>query len=246
MDRVELAVRCLDLTSLSDEDTDEGIRELCARAMEPAVGVPHVAAVCVSPRFARFTSELLRGSGVRLAVATGAFPSGVLSMESRVREIGEAIDAGADEIDTVMDHRAFLEGRAAEVRTQLEASREACGDRTMKVILETGALPDAGAIRRAAELAIDAGADFVKSSTGKVGPGVTSPAARAMCEAVRDSGRSVGVKLSGGVRTSEQALGHLSTVDEVLGSGWLTPERFRIGASSLLVDLVRRLVEPTS
>ncbi len=238
MDRLELMLRCLDLTSLADDDTDERIRALCVRAMEPGQGLPHLAAVCVAPRFAALARELVGGSGVRLAVATGAFPTGALSAEGRVAEIRAAVDAGADEIDTVLDHAALVEGGEEAVLEQLIASREACPGRTMKVILETGALPDVGSIRQAAMVAVEAGADFVKSSTGQAAPGVTPEACRAMCEAIRDLGRPVGVKVSGGVRTAKQALDHLAIVEEVLGSAWLTPARLRIGASSLLDALV--------
>ncbi len=241
MDRVELVLRCLDLTSVEDGDTPERIEALCARAIEPAPGFPSVAAVCVLPEFVRLAHELVAGTSVRVACATGAFPSGVLSADRRVAEIRAAVDAGADEIDTVLDHAALARGDDDEVCEQMLASRKACGRTTMKVILETGALPDGASIRRAVMFAIEVGADFVKSSTGKAAPSVTPEACRAMCESIRDSDRPVGVKLSGGVRTTNQALGYLSIVEEVLGYEWLTPDRFRIGASALIDDLVARV-----
>src|SRR5712691_72077 len=141
VDPLELMLRCLDLTSLADADADERIQTLCTRAIEPAPGAPHVAAVCVAPRFAALVRRSVEGSGVRLAIATGAFPTGVLSTDGRAAEIRAAVDAGADEIDTVLDHAALVLGRDEDARQQLIASREACAGRTMKVILETGALP---------------------------------------------------------------------------------------------------------
>src|SRR2546425_4882024 len=164
-------LRCLDLTSLADDDTDERIQTLCTRAIEPAPGALHVAAVCVAPRFAALVRRLVEGSGVRLAVATGAFPTGVLSVQGRVAEITAAVDSGADEIDTVLDHGALAAGRDDEVGEQLAASRAACGNRTMKVIVETGALPDEASIRRAVMIAIEAGAHLLQISTRQGGPG---------------------------------------------------------------------------
>ncbi|MDP9329132.1 MAG: deoxyribose-phosphate aldolase [Actinomycetota bacterium] len=243
-ENIRVLARCLDLTSLNDDETEASIEQLCARAREPGKGLPPVAAVCVYPAFVGWARRALARSGVLVACATGAFPTGSLPTDERVAQIRTALEAGAQEIDTVLDHRAFLVDREEVVRQQLVASRSACGGTTMKVILETGLLPDASAVLRAAQLAIEAGADFVKTSTGKVARGATPNAFRAMCETARRSERPIGVKVSGGVRTTDDALAYLSIVEEVLGKGWLDPSRFRIGASSLLGDLLLHLSDP--
>ncbi len=245
-ERLELVLRCMDLTSLGEEDSREDISALCDRAVRPDTdpSIPAVAAVCLYPGFVALARERLAGSGVRVAAAAGAFPTGKASLGERAEEICRALGAGADEIDTVLDHRAFLAGRRAEVSETLTASRTVCGGATMKVILETGALGSGALVREAAQLAMEAGADFVKSSTGKIAIGATPAAARSMMEAVADfrgeTGKAVGVKLSGGIRTAPQALGYLALLEEVLGSAWLTPSLFRIGASSLLDDALAR------
>lgn len=243
-----LLVRCVDLTSLEETDTEEKISALCDRAIRPDPGypnVPAVAAVCIYPRLVPVARRRLEGTDVRVACATGAFPSGVAPTHQRVAEIREALAFGADEIDTVLDYGAVLSGREGAVREQLEASREACGAAPMKVILETGALGSGEAIARAARLAMDAGADFIKSSTGKIAVGATLEAAAVMIEAVRTheaaTGRRVGVKFAGGIRTADAALEYLRVVGGVLGKGWLSPQLLRIGASSLLDDVVDRL-----
>jgi deoxyribose-phosphate aldolase len=250
MDRtlLELVVRCMDLTSLGETDTEDEISVLCGRAVRPDPddpGVPAVAAVCVYPRLVPVARRRLDGTDVRVACATGAFPSGAATTHERVAEIRGALALGAEEIDTVLDHGALLGGHEAEVREQLESSREACGSAPMKVILETGALGSREAIARAACLAMDAGADFIKSSTGKITGGATLEAATVMIEAVRAheaaTGRRVGVKFAGGIRTAEAALEYLRVVGGVLGEAWLSPRLFRIGASSLLDDVVGRL-----
>jgi deoxyribose-phosphate aldolase len=243
---LELAIRCMDLTSLEDDDTEERILALCERAVRPDPDDPSlapVAAVCVYPRFAQAAAGRLAGTPVRVAAVAGGFPSGVATVEDRVEEIRSCVASGADEIDTVLDRMALgaADGEPGALE-QLRASREAAGGATLKVILETGALDSPGLIRRAGELAIDAGADFLKSSTGKVGLGASPGAAREMMQVAREAfqreGRIVGVKVAGGVRRVEDALGYLETVRGVLGPDWLTPQRFRIGASSLLDALV--------
>ena len=248
-----VALRCIDLTSLTGEETRADVEALCERALRPDPDddtVPSVAAVCLYPAAVDVAASKLAGTGVRVAATAGAFPSGRASEEERAREIREAIDRGAEEVDTVLDHAAFLEGRTARVRRELEASREAAGAATLKVILETGALASPEAVRGATLLAIEAGADFVKSSTGKREPGATPEAFRAMSEAVRDvgeaTGQAVGVKVAGGVRTADVATSYAEIVRETLGADWLQPSRFRIGASSLLDDLVPRVRAATA
>ena len=242
--RLLAALRCLDLTSLNDDDTPERIESLCRAAAAPAAALPPVAAVCVTPTFVAQARSLLAGAGVRVACATGAFPSGRLGTAERVAEIAAALEAGADEIDTVLDHRAVVEGRMTEVLAQLAASRDACGAATMKVILETGALPSLAHVRSAAGLALDAGADFLETSTGKIDAGATPEAVLAMTEVVAAAGTTTGIKVSGGVRTVQDAVGYLDLVTRHLGPAWGTHERFRIGASSLLGALVEALGAP--
>jgi deoxyribose-phosphate aldolase len=242
--RLLAALRCLDLTSLRDDETPERIESLCRDAAAPGAALPPVAAVCVAPAFVAQARSLLAGTGVRVACATGAFPSGRLGLTERVAEIAGALEAGAEEIDTVLDHGALVQGRMTEVLAELVASREACGAATMKVILETGALPSLAHVRSAAGLALDAGADFLKTSTGKGYPGATPEAVLAMAEAVREAGTATGIKVSGGVRTVQVAVGYLDLVSRHLGAAWGTHERFRIGASSLLGALVDALTVP--
>jgi deoxyribose-phosphate aldolase len=240
----DLAIRCLDLTSLDGSETEEQVRALCGRALRPDAEdptVPSVAAVVLYPRFVRLAAEILGDAPVRVASVAG-FPFAEGSLESRLQEIRQAVADGAGEIDVVMNRSAFDEGREEEVSTEIAGAKQAAGPALLKVILETGELATSKRIEEAAHLAMSAGADFIKSSTGKVGSGITHDAALAMMEAVRDhgeeTGRSVGVKVSGGVRTAEQALSYLELLEKTLGDEWLSPDRFRIGASSLLDQLV--------
>ena len=236
----------MDLTSLSGDESPDDLASLCDRALRPDPDdptAPSVAAVCVYPRFLAGARERLAGTGVRLAAVAGGYPSGVASTEDRVEEIEGALAEGADEIDTVLDRMALgaAEGDPAALE-QLRASRRAAGEATLKIILETGALDSPGLIREAAVLAIEAGADFLKTSTSKIGLGASPGAAREMMLVVREtfaaSGRAVGVKVAGGISGVDDALGYLDIARDVLGPDWLTPERFRIGASSLLSALV--------
>jgi deoxyribose-phosphate aldolase len=249
MDRrgtLELAIGCVDLTSLEEDDTEERILALCEHALRPdpddATLAP-VAAVCVFPRFVPAAARRLAGTPVRVAAVAGGFPSGVATVEERVDEIRACVASGADEIDTVLDRMALgaADGEPGALE-QLRASREAAAGATLKVILETGALDSPGLIRRAAELAIAAGADLLKTSTGKIGLGASPGAAREVMQVARDAfdreGRVVGVKVAGGIRRVEDALGYLVIARDVLGPDWLTPQRFRIGASSLLDALI--------
>jgi deoxyribose-phosphate aldolase len=239
------AIRCMDLTSLEGTETPEAIVALCAKAERPAPGVPSVAAVCLFPAFVPVAVERLRGTGVAVAAVAGGFPTGLGPLETRLEEISGAVHAGADEIDIVLNRSLFLGAREAEAREELLAAREAAGPALLKVILETGELGSLDQVRRAATLAMEADADFIKTSTGKVGVGATLPAALCMMEAIRDvrerSGREVGIKVAGGIRTPEQAMTYLEAVRATLGTGWLRPERFRIGASSLLDAVLSRL-----
>jgi deoxyribose-phosphate aldolase len=238
----DLVIRCMDLTTLEGKDTPGKVRGLCARGIAPAAGAPSVAAICIYPSLVAVAVEALAGSGVKVASVATAFPSGLSPLEVKVRETRDAVALGAGEIDMVIDRSAFLSGRYGEVRDEIVAVREACAGATLTVILEVGELGSYSAIRYACDLALEAGADFIKTSTGKIGSSSTPAVALLMCEAIRDhareTGRAAGLKLAGGVRTSKAALGYISLVHETLGNAWLVPERFRIGASSLLDDVL--------
>jgi deoxyribose-phosphate aldolase len=242
---LDLAIRCCDLTTLEGADSRGKIRHLAAKAMRPAPGdpdVPHVAALCVYPRLVPEAVRALRGSGVRVASVATAFPSGQAALELRVAETERAVAEGAAEIDMVISRGAFLAGDERGLVEEVAECRRACGGAQLKVILETGELGTLDRVRRASMLTMAAGADVVKTSTGKVSPAATPPVALVMAEAIRDfadaTGRAVGLKVAGGIRTAKDALRYLVIVHETLGPEWLTPERFRIGASSLLNDLL--------
>jgi deoxyribose-phosphate aldolase len=212
------------------------------RAALPGNGFPPVAAVCVWPKFVRVSRRLLAGSGVKVATVAGGFPDGRATLERRVAEIKQSIDAGTDEIDTVLSATSLGPGGEAMAFDEISASREACGPGVvLKVILETGALVSPDSIRRAASIAMSAGADFIKSSTGKITGGATIPAARTMMQAVQDFSktdeRPVGIKISGGIRKTDQAIEYVDLLRTELGPDWATPDRFRLGASVLLDEL---------
>jgi deoxyribose-phosphate aldolase len=232
-----LLVACLDLTSLADDEDRAAIGELCDRALRPVPGEPglHVAAVCVWPRWLSIVRSRLEGTPVRVACATGGFPLPDAPLADRLREIEDAIRAGADEVDVPINR--FLLDEPDALRAELTATRAAAAGARWKAIVETGALPP-DQIMLLAGAAIAAGADFVKSSTGKVVLGVTPEAAGILATAVRDAGRPVGLKLSGGIRGVGQAANYLALVRDVEGRRWPSPDTFRIGASSLLAALV--------
>jgi deoxyribose-phosphate aldolase len=242
---IKLAISCVDLTTLEGKDSEGRVRSLCAKAVRPAPnlpGVPSVAAVCVYPNLVRVAKESLAGSSVKVASVATAFPSGLSSLEVKLADTQAAIDSGADEIDMVIDRGAFLSGKEQQVFDEIVAVKRVCGDVHLKVILETGELGTYDAIRRASDLALEAGADVIKTSTGKVGTNATFPTALLMCEAIRDfarrTGERRGLKVAGGVRNTKIALAYLVIVKETLGDAWLTPDLFRIGASSLLDDML--------
>ncbi len=242
---IRLAVSCMDLTTLEGKDSEGRVRSLCAKAISPAPqlpDVPSVAAVCVYPNLVAVAKDALRGTSIKVASVATAFPSGLSSLEVRLADTRAAIEAGADEIDMVIDRGAFLAGEYQQVFDEIVAVKTLCGPIRLKVILETGELGSYDNVRRASELALEAGADIIKTSTGKVGTNATFPVAVTMCEAIREharrTGRLAGLKVAGGVRTTKQAMTYLVIVKETLGEGWLTPDLFRIGASSLLDDLL--------
>ncbi len=242
---LDLAVRMVDLTTLEGADTPGKVRALCAKARRPDPAdpdCPSVAAICVYPSLVPTAVAELQGSGVHVASVATAFPSGQLPLSVKLDDVRAAVAAGADEIDMVIDRGAFLSGRYSEVFDQIVAVKQACGPAHLKVILETGELATYDNVRRASWLAMLAGGDFIKTSTGKVAPAATLPVTLVMLEAVRDfqelTGRQIGVKPAGGIRTAKDAIRYLVLINETAGEAWLDPDRFRFGASSLLNDLL--------
>src|SRR3954462_4242772 len=245
---LELAVRMTDLTTLEGADTPGKVAALASKAIRPdpsAPAVPSVAAVCVYPNLVPTAAERVRGSSVKVASVATAFPSGQSPLETKLEEVRWVIEHGADEVDMVIDRGAFLAGRYAKVYDEIVRVKEACGETHLKVILETGELGTYDNVRRASLLAIAAGADFIKTSTGKLPSAATLPVALVMLEAIRDvyeeTGRRIGFKPAGGIRNAKQAVQHLVLVNETVGEEWLTPDRYRFGASSLLNDILMQL-----
>ncbi|MFC3995383.1 deoxyribose-phosphate aldolase [Nocardiopsis sediminis] len=242
---IDLAIRMVDLTTLEGADTPGKVRALCAKAAHPDPAdptAPRVAAVCVYSDLVAAAVEALEGTGVGVASVATAFPAGRAPLEAKLADTRRAVADGAAEIDMVIDRGAFLSGDYRKVHDEITAVKEACGPAHLKVILETGELATYDNVRRASWLAIRAGADFIKTSTGKVAPAATLPVTMVMLEAVRDhhaaTGRRVGVKPAGGIRTTKDAVRNLVLVNEVAGPAWLDPGLFRLGASSLLNDLL--------
>jgi len=242
---IDAAISMIDLTTLEGADTHGKVRSLSAKARRPDPSdpsTPQVAAVCVYPDLVETAVRALAGTSVQVASVATAFPSGRASLATKLVDVAEAVRAGATEIDMVIDRGAFLSGEYGAVFEEIVAVKAACGDAHLKVILETGELATLDNVRRASWLALLAGGDFIKTSTGKVTPAATAPVALVMLEAVRDfaaaSGELRGVKLAGGIRASKEAIRYLVIVNEVAGEQWLTPSLFRFGASSLLNDLL--------
>jgi deoxyribose-phosphate aldolase len=245
---LRLAVRMCDLTTLEGKDTPERVRSLCAKAKlpletDPTVGP--VAAVCVYPNLVPTAARLLAGSGVHIASVATAFPSGQSPIEVKLDDVRRAVGFGADEIDMVIDRGAMLAGNYAKVFDEIARTKEACGPAHLKVILETGELGSYDVVRHASDIAMAAGADFIKTSTGKINPAATPAVTLVMLEAIRDfyyaTGRKIGMKPAGGIRTAKQALHYLVIVKETLGDDWLTPDLFRFGASALVNDILMQL-----
>jgi deoxyribose-phosphate aldolase len=242
---LDLAVAMVDLTTLEGADTPGKVTAMCGKARRPdpaSPDVPAVAAVCVYPDLVAVARKALDGCAVKVASVATAFPSGRASLPVKLADTRDAVAAGADEVDMVIDRGAFLAGQYGKVYDEIRAVREACGTAHLKVILETGELSTLDNVSRASWLALLAGADFIKTSTGKVSPASTLPVAQVMLSAVRDyelaTGRRAGVKVAGGIRTAKDAIRYLVLVNETAGPCWLTPALFRIGASSLLNDLL--------
>jgi deoxyribose-phosphate aldolase len=238
----------MDLTTLEGADTPGKVAALCSKAMRPDpsdLTVPPVAAVCIYPNLVPIALDRVQGSGVRVASVATAFPSGQSPLEIKVEETARVAEMGADEIDMVIDRGAFLSGDYAKVYDEVRRVKEVCGDAHLKVILETGELGTYDNVRRASLLAIAGGADFIKTSTGKIQPAATLPVTLVMLEAIRDvyeeTGRRVGMKPAGGIRQAKQAVQYLVQLHETLGPEWLTPDLYRMGASSLLNDVLMQI-----
>jgi deoxyribose-phosphate aldolase len=245
-----LAISMLDLTTLEGADTPGKVRQLAAKAVTPSPAYPEVpscAAVCVYPTMVAVARDAVAGTGVQVASVATGFPAGQTPLATRLEEVRLAVADGADEIDMVISRDAYLRGDDAQVVSEIEQIRDACGDAHLKVILETVELGSYDHVRHASMLAMDAGADFIKTSTGKAAEGATPGVILVMLEAIRDyterTGRMVGMKPAGGVSTSKAALNVLVLVKETLGDDWLTPDLLRIGASSVLNDLLAQYVK---
>lgn len=242
---IKLAVSMIDLTTLEGKDSEGKVHALCQKGIHPIEGsseIPHVAAICVYPNMIRTAKSALAGSGVKVASVATGFPSGQVPMKLKIEEVKKAVSIGADEVDMVISRGQFLEGSYGYTYDEIQAVKEACGDAHLKVILETGELETFDNVRKASIISMLAGADFIKTSTGKVQPAATLPVTLVMLEAIRDfyneTGRIVGMKPAGGIKTTKDAIAYLCLVNETLGDTWLTPDLFRMGASSLLNDLL--------
>jgi deoxyribose-phosphate aldolase len=245
---LELAIRMMDLTTLEGADTPGKVAALASKAVRPDpsdASIPSVAALCVYPNLVPVAKQRLAGTGVKVASVATAFPSGQSPTTIKVADAREAVELGADEIDMVIDRGAFLSGRYAKVFDEIVQVKEACGDVHLKVILEVGELGTYDNVRRASLLAIAAGADFIKTSTGKLPAAATLPVTLVMLEAIRDvyeeTGRKIGMKPAGGIRVAKQAVQYLVQLHETLGPEWLTPDLYRLGASSLLNDVLMQI-----
>ena len=250
---LKLALSMMDLTTLEGKDSAGKVIQLCQKAKSPYASMPDlpaVAAVCVYPTMVKIAKEHLKGSGINVASVATAFPSGMAPLSVRIEDTKFTVDEGADEVDMVIRRDAFLSGEFAQVYDEIAAIKEACGHVHLKVILETGELHTYENVRKASDIAMQAGADFIKTSTGKINPAATQPVTLVMLEAIRDyyykTNKIIGMKPAGGIRTAKQALQYLVLVKETLGSAWLTKKYFRFGASSLANDVLMQIVKQTT
>ncbi len=247
---LRIVLSMIDLTTLEGMDTPGKVKQLCYKAIhlhDAVEGLPKVAAVCVYPNFVELAKSELKGTNVKVASVATAFPSGNTSLEIKLRDVNLAVEGGADEIDMVMSRGRFLVGDQQYVFDEISAVKEACGTARLKVILETGELGTLDNVRRASDIAIAAGADFIKTSTGKIQPAATLPVTLVMLQAIRDhhikTGQMVGMKPAGGISKAKLALHYLIMVKETLGQQWLSPHWFRFGASSLANDVLMQIVK---
>ncbi len=250
---IKLAISMIDLTTLEGKDSAGKVQAMCQKAIRPLekdASVPSVAAVCVYPNMISVAKRALKGTSIKVASVATGFPSGLTPLSIKIEETKKAVGFGADEIDMVIDRGAFLSGEYKKVSDEIAQVKEACGPAHLKVILETGELETYDNVRKASFLAMNAGADFIKTSTGKAAVNATLPVTLVMLEAIRDywyqTDRMIGMKPAGGIRTSKQALQYLVLVKETLGDAWLSNEWFRFGASTLTNDLLMQLAKETT
>lgn len=249
---LKMVVSMMDLTTLEGKDTPGKVAYLCRKAIQPAeprFDVPSCAAVCVYPNLVRAAKTFVRNSGVKVAAVATAFPSGAMPLRVKLQDTRMAVDEGADEIDMVIDRGAFLAGEHTRVADEIASVKGVCGGAHLKVILETGELQTYDNVRLASDVAMRAGADFIKTSTGKIQPAATLPVTLVMLEAIRDyflaTGRRVGMKPAGGIRTAKESLAYLVMLNETLGDAWMTADLFRFGASTLANDVLMQIAKIT-
>ncbi len=250
VEALKLTLSMIDLTTLEGQDTPGKVRQLCQKAMhlhDSMPGLPHVAAVCVYPNMVGVAKDALSGTDINIASVATAFPSGMSSLDIKLEDTRMAVEAGANEIDMVISRGEFLAGNYQAVFDEIVAVKEACGEAHLKVILETGELKTLDRVRKASVLAMHAGADFIKTSTGKIQPAATMQVTLTMLQAIRDyyyeTGRMVGMKPAGGISNAKLAIHYLVMLHETLGNAWMTPEWFRFGASSLANDVLMQLMK---
>lgn len=250
---LKLVLNMIDLTTLEGKDTEGKVTQMCYKAAhlhDLISGLPTVAAVCVYPTMVKTAKDALKGTGIKVASVSTAFPSGQSTREIKISDTKFAVENGADEIDMVISRGEFLKGNYEYVFDEIAAVKEACGNARLKVIFETGELSTLDNVRRASEIAMYAGADFIKTSTGKISPAATMPVTLVMLEAIRDyyykTGRMVGMKPAGGISTAKAALHYLVMVKETLGGAWLSNQWFRFGASSLANDVLMQIAKETT
>lgn len=247
---LKLALSMIDLTTLEGKDSEGKIIQLCSKAKTPYApmpDLPSVAAICVYPNMVATAKKALKVTNIKVASVATAFPSGMAKLQAKLDETRFAVEQGADEVDMVISRGEFLKGNYSFIFDEIAAVKEACGEAHLKVILETGELETYENVRKASDIAMYAGADFIKTSTGKISPAATQPVTLVMLEAIRDfyrdTGKMIGMKPAGGIRKAKQALQYLVLVKETLGANWLTPDYFRFGASSLTNDILMQIVK---
>jgi len=253
IEALKLVLSMIDLTTLEGQDTRGKVRQLCQKAIhlhDAMPGLPHVAAVCVYPTMVGVARDALAGRDIKIASVATAFPSGQAPLNVKLEDTRIAVEQGASEIDMVISRGAFLSGEYGFVFDEIATIKEACGTAHLKVILETGELGTLDRVRRASVLAMHAGADFIKTSTGKIQPAATMQVTLVMLQAIRDyfheTGRMVGMKPAGGISTAKLAVHYLVMLRETLGNAWMTPEWFRFGASSLANDVLMQIMKQTT
>jgi deoxyribose-phosphate aldolase len=253
MQALHLALSMIDLTTLEGKDSEGKVKQLCYKAShlhDKYPGLPNVAAICVYPNMVPIAKKSLDGTGINVASVATAFPSGMADIKAKLEEVKSVVDAGADELDMVISRGKFLSGNYGYVSDEISQVKEACGKAHLKVILETGELVTLDNVRLASDIAMEAGADFIKTSTGKISPAATPPVVLTMLEAIRDfqtkTGKKIGMKPAGGIGTAKQAIQYLVMIKETLGSEWLSPDLFRFGASSLANDILMQIMKQTT